>query len=264
MSPRTWSLVYQQQQVMDDGVFNPDAIAVSINGNRVPGVIPRGMHGNREGGMDGLMVVAGMDPAMVGFTGAVCIGLDPQTQKRYVLDVSNEKAMTPDQIRDLIRRWTDKYGISEWRIEKNAFQSMLTQDREVREFLAAKGCVLREHTTGQNKWASDFGVASLSMLWTGWEDKAAMIELPSARTEAVKALIEQLIVWQPDLAKTAKTDVVMALWFTELACRDLLQSMGHGRRTHAKNPFLTGWDIRQQQVIRADDQEVWSQWTSIR
>ena len=66
MQPRTWSLVYQQQQVADDSVFQPEAIAGVINGNRLTGVMPRGMVNCRENGMDGLVVVAGLDPAMAG------------------------------------------------------------------------------------------------------------------------------------------------------------------------------------------------------
>lgn len=264
MQPRTWAMVYMQQQVAEDAVFHPDAIQASINGNRLAGLMPRGMANCRENGMDGLIVVAGLDPAMAGFTAAVVIGLDVFTQKRYVLDVSNKQAMTPDGIRELIKAWTDKYGIVEWRIEKNAFQSMLTQDREVSEYLAARGCVLREHTTGKNKWAPDFGVASLSMLWAGWKDKRNLIELPSThRSEATKSLIEQLVTWHPDAPKTQKTDCVMALWFTELACRDRIQSIGNNSRTHANNPFATRADKRGRGVIRLWEPDVEGLWRSV-
>ncbi len=256
MQPRTWAMVYMQQQVSEDAVFKPDALAASINGNRLTGVMPRGMVGCRKDGMDGLIIVAGMDPAMAGFTAAVVIGLDPVTSKRHVLDVSNKPAMTPDGIRDLIKTWTDKYNITEWRIEKNAFQSMLTQDREVIEFLTSRGCILREHTTGRNKWAPDFGVASLSMLFNGWQDKHNLIELPSTHnSEGTKSLIEQLVTWHPDAPKTQKTDVVMALWFTELACRDRISSMGNQSRTHSVNPFATRADMRTRNVIRLYDVE---------
>lgn len=264
MTPRTWALVYMQQQVNEDALFQPDALSASVNGNRLTGNIPRGMHGCRENGMDGLIVMAGLDPAMAGCTAAVCIALDVQTQKRYVLDVSNQAGMSPDGIRELIKSWTDKYGIVEWRIEKNAFQSMLTQDREVREYLTARGTLLREHHTGANKWAADFGVASLSMLWAGWKDGRALIELPSThRSEAVKSLIEQLVTWGPDISKSQKTDIVMALWFTELACRDRLQAIGNSSRTHQKNPFATRADKRTQGVVRLWDADIESQWRSL-
>jgi hypothetical protein len=235
--------VYQHQQVADEGIFMAEALRASINGNRMTGLMPRGMVNCRPEGMDGLICVAGLDPAMAGHTASVVIGLDPSTQKRYVLDIWNKAAMTPDQIRDLIREWTTKYGVVEWRVEKNAFQSMLTQDREVREYLAGAGAILREHFTGSNKHDVDFGVASMTTLWHGWQDKHQMIELPStAISESAKAMIEQLLIWHPAAPKTQKTDIVMALWFAELACRDRIAAMTNFSRSHVNNPFATRFD----------------------
>lgn len=256
MSPRSWALVYQQQQVADEGIFSAEALRASVNGNRMTGLMPRGMVNCRPEGMDGLICVAGLDPAMAGHTASVVIGLDPATQKRYVLDVWNKPAMTPDGIRNMIREWTTKYGIVEWRVEKNAFQSMLTQDREVREFLASQGAVLREHFTGSNKHDVDFGVASMTTLWSGWEDKRQLIELPStAISEAAKAMVEQLLIWHPAAPKTQKTDVVMALWFAELACRDRVAAMTNFSRSHVNNPFATRFDRSTRATVNLNDAE---------
>lgn len=256
VSPRAWALVYQQQQVADEGIFSAEALRASINGNRMTGLMPRGMVNCRPEGMDGLLCVAGLDPAMAGHTASVVIGLDPATQKRYILDIWNKPAMTPDQIREMIREWTVKYGITEWRVEKNAFQSMLTQDREVREFLAGQGAVLREHFTGSNKHDVDFGVASMTTLWAGWQDKHQLIELPStAISEASKALVEQLLIWHPAAPKTQKTDIVMALWFAELACRDRITAMTNFSRSHVRNPFATAWDVSNRAAVNLNDIE---------
>jgi hypothetical protein len=218
----------------------------------------------RENGMDGLIVVAGMDPAMAGYTAAHVWGLDLQTQKRYVLDISNKPAMTPDAIRELIKDWTNKYGILEWTIEANAFQSMLTQDREVLDFLAARGCILKPHTTGRNKWDTDFGVGSLSMLWAGWKDNRCLIELPSThRSEATKTFIEQLVTWHPDAPKTQKTDTVMSAWFTELSCRQRLQAMGNNSRSHQQNPFATRHDIRGRGTVHLYEADMEGAWRSL-
>ena len=266
MQPKTWAMVYMQQQVHEDSIFHPDAVRAAINGNRFRGRIPNGMANCRPNGMDGLVVVAGMDPAMAGFTAATVIGLDPRTQMRYVLDVSNQAGMTPDAIRELIKDWTGKYGISEWRIEKNAFQSMLTQDREVREFLNMRGCILREHQTYSNKWDADFGVASLSMLFAGYEDDRQMIELPSTQSaEGVKSLVEQLVTWFPDAPKTQKTDCVMSLWFTELACRDKLAQITGLMRNHSQNSmFHTPFDMGAQKTVNLLDAEIDGQFTPLR
>lgn len=256
VAPRTWAMVYMQQQVSEDAIFHPDAVRASINGNRLAGIMPRGMVNTRPEGMDGLICLAGLDPAMAGHTAAVVIGLDPSTQKRFVLDVWNKPGMTPDGIRDLIRDWTSKYGITEWRVEKNAFQSMLTQDREVREYLASAGAILREHFTGANKHDVDFGVASMTTLFSGWEDKRQLIDLPSTHvSEATKALVEQLVTWHPAAPKTQKTDTVMALWFAELACRDRVTAMSNFARSHVRNPFATRWDMSTRATVNLNDVE---------
>ena len=255
MSPNLWAMVYQQQQVHEDAVFPSDAVKGVINGARNIGIIPKGKAGNRVNGMDGLIVVAGLDPAMAGYTAAVCIAVDIATQKRYLLDVSNQPGMKPDHIRELIKDWTDKYQVSEWRVEKNAFQAMLTQDREVREYLSLRGATLKEHHTGNNKWDTDFGVASLTTLFHGYEEENNLIECPSTHmSEGLKALIEQLVTWYPDAPKSQKTDCVMAFWFAELAVRDRVSNANYFARTHARaSMFHTKYDKSQQVNIPIGD-----------
>ena len=255
MSPNLWAMVYQQQHVHEDSAFPSDAVKGVINAGRNIGRIPKGMPGVRPQGMDGLIVVAGFDPAGAGYSAAVAIGLDISTQKRYLIDVSNVAGMLPDEIRSLIKDWTDKYNISEWRIEKNAFQTMLTQDREVREYLSSRGAVLREHHTGQNKWDTDFGVASLTTLFHGHSEGNALIEFPSTHaSEGLKALIEQLVTWYPDSPKSQKKDCVMAFWFAELACRDRLASANNFARSHSRqNMFHTRYDQSNQVNISLDE-----------
>jgi hypothetical protein len=255
MSPNLWAMVYQQQQVHEDSAFPSDAIKGVINGARNIGVIPKGKHGVRPNGMDGLIVVAGLDPAGSGYTAAVVLGLDVSTQKRYLLDVSNVAGMKPDDIRNLIKEWTVRYRVSEWRVEKNAFQTMLTQDREVREFLTQNGSMLREHHTGQNKWDTDFGVASLTTLFYGWDEDNALIEFPSTHaSEGLKALIEQLVTWYPDSPKSQKTDTVMALWFAELGCRDRLTNASVFARNHnSMSMFHTRYDNSRQYTVNLDE-----------
>ena len=255
MSPNLWAMVYQQQQVHEDSAFPSDAIKGVINGARNIGLIPKGKHGVRPNGMDGLIVVAGLDPAGSGYTAAVVLGLDVSTQKRYLLDVSNVAGMKPDEIRGLIKDWTERYRVTEWRVEKNAFQTMLTQDREVREFLTRSGSMLREHHTGQNKWDSDFGVASLTTLFYGWDEGNALIEFPSTHSsEGLKALIEQLVTWYPDSPKSQKTDTVMAFWFAELGCRDRLASATNFSKNHNRmGMFHTPYDRSQQYTVNLDE-----------
>lgn len=144
---------------------------------------------------------------------------------------------TPTQLRDLMKTWTDRYGIQEWRVEKNAFQIFLTQDPEVREYLASRGCLLVEHYTGSQKMDPAFGVASMAALFDGWKEKRHLVHLPSPKqNEGIKALVEQLVTWAPELPKRQKTDCVMALWFAELRAREICKQTDFS--DFVDNPFL--------------------------
>ena len=264
VSPRAWAMVYQQQQVAEDAVFNPEMIKAAINGNRMAGPIPKGMVGQRINGMDGLIIVAGLDPATSGHTAAVVMGLDIQTQKRYVLDVYNKPGITPETMREMIKELTVKYRISEWRIERNGFQGFLVHDRELNEFCSTRGTVIKPHFTGQNKHDTDFGVASMASLFSNWQNNNQMIELPSTHgQESCKQLVEQLVTWAPSAPKTQKTDIVMAMWFAELSCRDRVVMNSSYTRSHVKNSFLTPWDRRQQTTVSLLEAEAANAFTSI-
>lgn len=264
VSARAWAMVYMQQQVADDAVFHPDAVREAINGNRMCGLMPKGMVNCRPNGMEGLTVVAGLDPATSGHTAAVVIGLDLSNNKRYVLDVFNKAGTSPEGIRNVIKDWTDKYGIIEWRIEKNGFQGFLVHDREINEFCSNRGTVIRPHFTGANKHDSDFGVAAMTTLFAGYEDGNQLIELPSTHgQESMKQFIEQLVTWAPDAPKGQKTDIVMALWFAELACRDRVMMASNYTKHHTKNPFLTQWDRRGQVTIDLVDLESRRAWMTV-
>lgn len=219
---RTWALVYQQEQVTEEAIFPEAAVRGCIDRTRNPGRMVAGLPGHPRQGQDGMYIVAGMDPAAVGFTAAVALALDRDTGRRYVLDVHNQARMTPDQIRNLIYDWTAKLGIQEWRIEQNAFQAFLVQDREIGQWLAARGVMLAGHLTGRNKTDPEFGVASMATLFRGWGDGNNLIHLPSNNHNwpSTRAMVEQLVTYFPETK--AKTDIVMAMWFAELRARELV------------------------------------------
>ena len=253
LPPAEWARLYMQEQVAEDSYFTPEMIASCTRGSK-SGFIPDS-HTGREGGMSGLRLIAGLDPAMAGFTAAVLIGFDRQTNKRWVVDVHNQAAMKPDEIRTLIKNWTEKYGIHEWRVEKNAFQAFLTQDTEIRSYLGARGVVLTDHLTGNNKNDAEFGVAAMTMLFD-----QQLISLPQPQSEAVKSLREQLLTWDPATMQSKnalrghKTDLVMALWMAELRCLDLVATAQGG--THMTSVFQTRRDKQRQYVVSAEELEM--------
>jgi hypothetical protein len=255
MDASTWALIYQQQDISDDAIFDPVCVRGSIDGMRKSGALNAGYPGHPKD-LNGFTFICGLDPAMVGDTAVICYAIDRVSHKRYIVDAHKITRPTPAQIRQLIFDWTDLYKPSEWIVEKNAFQAFLTQDEGIKMHLASRGVVLKEHHTGSNKWDSGFGVASMSTLFgtkqaaDGKHHRDNLIHLPSDQTENVKALIEQLITWSP--TTKGKTDMVMALWFCEIRAREMLNH-GQYAKHHMSNPFLSSYERQKRVVINIDE-----------
>ena len=254
MDTSTWALVYQQQDISDDAIFDPVSVRGSIDGMRKSGPLTPGHPGHPKS-TNGFVTICGLDPAMVGDTAVVCYAIDRTTYKRWIVDTIKITRPTPAQIRQIIFDWTVTYAPSEWIVEKNAFQAFLTQDEGIRQYLANRGVRLREHHTGNNKWDSGFGVASMSTLFgTKQEDgkhhRDNLIHLPSDQTENIKSLIEQLVIWSP--TTKGKTDMVMALWFCETRAREII-NYGNNNVHHMKNPFLSRAELSKRAVVNIED-----------
>lgn len=250
MSPRNWSMVYMQDQVADDAVFKMEDVQGCVDRARYPGRMFDGQPQHRPYGMDGLLVIAGLDPAAAGCTAMVVVGLDRRTGVRWVLDVVNKRGMPPHEMRAEIERLTERYGISEWRVEKNAYQASIIQDQLIRTFLAGRGCLISPHHTNTNKWDPDFGVSSMAPLFEGWRTDQNLIRLPSqTQSESVRALIEQLCSWFPETK--GLTDTVMALWFAEIRARELMVSDFSGWHVNSSE-FTSQRDAAGQMVVDID------------
>jgi hypothetical protein len=250
MSARNWSMVYMQDQVSDDSTFSMEAVQGCVDRARYPGIMVDGASQHRQHGMEGLYVVAGLDPAASGFTAMVVIGMDRQTGVRWVLEVVNRRALPPHEMRSEIERLTDKYRINEWRIEKNAYQGSIVQDQLIRTMLISRGCVINPHHTDSKKWDPDFGVASMATLFEGWQTGHNLIRLPcQTKSEPIRNMIEQLCAWFPQTK--GLTDVVMALWFAEIRCRELMFTEYSGHHL-SSNEFSTIRDTDDQMVIDID------------
>lgn len=251
LDPKIWSMVYQQQDVSSDAIFNPADIRACTNTNRTVGKLSAENHfHDRPEGMSGLQVVCGLDPAMAGETAAIAYAVDPRTMTRYVLEAYRMRAPSPAAIRQLIKDWTEKYEPSSWIIEKNAFQLFLTRDEEIRSFLASRGCSMVEHYSGNNKLDPDFGVASIAPLFT-----ERMISLPSSHNnDGMKALVEQLITWRPGAkAKDLIQDLPMALWFVEIKAREIVDVRTMRAKAHAANRYVPRYRRSRQNVIHLDE-----------
>lgn len=260
---RKWSLVYQQQDVEENAVFDSVAVRGAINGMRKAGPLNPTLNGHPDN-VAGFYTICAMDPAIAGDCAAVALSVDRQSGKRYVLDMRVISGPTPSQIRGLIEELTEMYGPSEWVIEENAFQGYLSQDENLRTYLANKGVVLKPHRTGSNKMDPDFGVASMSGLFgtvsqdpkTGarHHQKDNLIELPSSQSPGVRLLTEQLVSWSPAVkTKHRKQDTVMALWFAELSARRVVSNADKHKVWHMPNSMLSERDRERQVVINLDE-----------
>lgn len=231
---RTWGMAYMQQDVSDDAIFPPELVRKRVNGMRAQGLMQPENPGARPKGMDGLYVVCGVDPATTGDTAMVAIGLDRHTGMRWVLDAKVKTSASPTWIRDTIKGLARDLRVMEFRVEKNGFQGFLSQDPELHRDLAKAGVIITEHFSGKNKWDAAYGVAAMAALFHN-----NLIDIPSTtKSEACKQLCEQLVIWNPD-SKGIKTDLVMALWFAEIKCKEIMQtSMAlNAVGTHMPNPF---------------------------
>ena len=265
LGPKTWAMVYQQQDVSSDAIFDPVCVRGSVNGMRKNGPLIEGASGHPEGA-SGFYRICSMDPAMAGDTAAVAYAVDRKTHKRYVLDVAVISAPTPLRLRELIYNWTERFVPHEWIIESNAFQLFLTQDEDIKRFLASKGIPLKGHFTGRQKVDPEFGVASLQPLFGTKVTKGLnqgykfagdnLIELPDISTsEGTKSLIEQLVVWDPLVKpKNRKCDAVMALWFAELRAREVVSRSVAGEQWYSTSQFMSVRDTDKRMVIDLDEQ----------
>jgi hypothetical protein len=58
-----------------------------------------------------------------------------------------------------------------------------------------------------------------------------LVDLPStASSEGIKALINQLIVWKPEMRKSQPFDMIMALWFCEIVTREWVERNNSGQK----------------------------------
>lgn len=253
---RRFAFVYQQLDVPDEATFPTVCVDASINRQRFHGPMSPGAPGHRREGMQNLYVVGGWDPASSAGRNAFAVaGTDRATQRRWVLDVWTKKGAVPRETIQLLKDWTIKYGVNEWRIEKNAVQSFITQLPEIRDFLSGHGCRLVEHQTYGNKWDPNLGVEGclVPLFLSCAEDIGGKlvavgqgkgkIELPSPRhCRFVLDMCEQLKRWEP-ANKRIVQDLVMAMWFVELGLKAYLRG-GAGTVTHLRSPFASRGDLR--------------------
>jgi hypothetical protein len=260
VTPSTWALVYQQEDIQEDSIFPPMLVQGSTNGMRKRGPLKDGAAGHPPQ-VDAYTVI-GFDPAMAGNAAFVVATYNKADGKIYVVDCINMGEPTPQKIRATIEELTIRYRPQEFRVEINAHQKAYSLDDDLRNWLASYGVRLDAHFTGKNKWDTSFGVASMSNLFGTVRDekfqKNNIIELPSSDgSEGIKALTQQLLTWKPETR--GKTDCVMALWFAVIRIRELMQSSSRVGQ-YAQNRWATRAQVSHRNSINLDEAFA-SQWS---
>jgi len=253
VTPSTWALVYQQEDIMEDSIFPPALVQGATNGMRKRGPLKNGAAGHPSQ-VEGYTII-GFDPAMTGNSAFVVTTYNRADGKIYVLDCINMEDPTPQKIRATIEELVQRYHPQEFRVEINAHQKAYALDDELRNWLAQYGVRLDAHFTGKNKWDTSFGVASMSKLFgtesDGKHQRNNIIELPSSEgSEGLKALTQQLLTWKPETR--GKTDTVMALWFAVIRARELMQQASK-TSSYLNNRWATRAQMNTRVAINLDN-----------
>ena len=244
----TWNQAYMQFDAGSDATFPAHALAAATNKAR--------RHG-RDGGMqtvpEGMYVIGSCDPATAGAAAFVVGAVDRNTGKRWIYDAWNVKHPTPHDLKERLKAITLEFGVREWRIEKTGLLTMFTRDAELNQWFAARGVLLREHYTGKNKHDVDFGVGSMAPLFgvymqdeNGDQHTVAepLIELPRNEGD-IATLVKQLGIWHPEIdPKKTPIDLVMALWFFDIGCRDHIRHADLSARKRRHNGLVSLADRR--------------------
>jgi len=261
LSPSMWAMVYQQEDISVDAIFQPLAVMGCVQGMRTRGVLNPLAPGHPKD-VTNLYTIISMDPAMAGASGFVALAYNRSDGKIYVMDGVNMTDSTPQKIRNMIEEWVIKYKPQEFRVEINAHQKAYALDTDLVQWLSMHGCTLKPHFTGKNKWDTNLGVASMATLFGTVHDGRFQdnntICLPSnERSEGIKTLVQQLITWKPDTKNP--TDMVMALWFGIIRARELMQQ-SLGNANWRKNRWATRSQIAQRHTFNLDElaAEQWS------
>jgi hypothetical protein len=249
-----WAMVYQQEDIQENSIFSPTAVAGCVNGMRKRGPLKPGAPGHPTH-VEGSYTVIGFDPAVSGRSAFVAVTYNRSDGKIYVLDCVNMSEPSPQKERALIEEWVERYRPQEFRVEINAHQKAYQMDTDLRNFLASYGCQMNPHFTGKNKWDVGFGVASMSPLFgsirdTRFQDNN-IIQIPSNEgSEGLKSLVQQLITWKPDTKNP--TDCVMALWFAIIRVRELMQQSSKVGQ-YQQNRWTTRAQKAQRGSLNLDD-----------
>jgi hypothetical protein len=180
------------------------------------------------------MRVAGLDPALGGANVLTVCAWDREHFEPIFQQADRNLGRT-EQILAIVQATHTSYPFSVLVVEVNSFQRGLAHDDRLRDWAAAKGVQIHEHTTGWGKLDDTLGVAnmagSLSMgeMTFPWGDEEAK--------RVFQPCLDEFQEWRPDVpTKHRIQDRVMSTWFAWLWWQQ--------QRGMLETPEMESWGFR--------------------
>ena len=218
-----FSVLYQQQDIDASEVLVPNAWVYGhdefvgcIDKERDRLEIPVGLN------VSECVSVATADPSPTNFWSVQWWIYDPNSDRRYLIDLLRKKMDAPDfldwsaeagRFVGVMDEWqqasqTLGFPITTWIVEANAAQRFLLQYDHVRRWRSLHGVDIIPHTTSRNKSDPQFGVETIAPHW-----RFGRVRLPG-RAEG-KTVAMRLVDEVTKYPHGRTDDCVMAEWFFE-------------------------------------------------
>jgi len=164
--------------------------------------------------LPGLPTAMSLDPAIGGGC-SLTVG-QYNTQLLYVVDQETRYNLgRTEEILAFLEPYIKAYRPDDLIIEMMAFQTALGKDDRMLAFAQKYGFRIYPHTTGDNKFDSNFGVASMATsiraqeMTIPWGDEEA--------EEKFRPLLNEMEKWRPHVRGVKlRMDAIMSLWFMHL------------------------------------------------
>jgi hypothetical protein len=253
-NPRSYRLIYQQEEGLDvGGLIDPAWIegGLDLDGYPAPGCVDRDRvlgevpaHLLNGSGWSFITV----DPSPTEFWAVIWWVFDPDTDRRYVVDMWRQR-MNPEDFISLdlndfswsglipeVTRLSNDVGapITHVVVEVNAAQRWLLSQPHVQRWMQQTGQVFIPHTTSINKRDPKYGFESIGDLF-----RQGMIRLPygSPQSRLQIGYLVQEGVQYPD---GDTDDVLMSVWFQKLAIENYYTPRESGLYRLSRPVWLAG------------------------
>lgn len=198
-----WARTYMQDPQAASSVTFPPAVREKFKD-----------YGRKVEKLPGLPVVMSLDPAI---GGGCSITVGQYNQKYlYVVDQETRYGLgRTEEILTFCEQYIRTYRPDDFIIEMMAFQQALGKDDRMLALQSKYGFRIYPHTTGDNKFDPNFGVASMATSIRSQE-----MTIPWGDTEAeakFEPLLHELERWRPHVRGVKlRMDAIMSLWFMHL------------------------------------------------